>query len=136
MTIDNNMHGAADTQVDRIARALHAQAVAHVPARTLRQLRAPRAAAPPARAVHTTRTFGWTAAAAFAAALAIAIGLRPDAVSPTPGNASAVPTIAVTDVADGGSENDAYTDALASLDEDPGFYLWLASSDVQPLAME
>lgn len=136
MTTDNDIRGAGDAQLDRVARALHAQAVAHVPARTLRRLRTPRASSTPARAVRTTRTFGWVAVAACAAVVAIAIGLRPDAVAPTPGDVATAPTIAVTDVPDSGSGNDAYADALASLDEDPGFYLWLASSDVQPLAME
>lgn len=130
MTPDNDLRAAADTHVDRVARALHADAVAHVPARTLRQLRAPRAAAAPARAV---RTFGWAAAAACAAVFAVAIGLRQDPVAPTAGRPA---TIVATDARDSGSGNDAYADALASLDEDPGLYLWLASSDVQPLAME
>lgn len=131
MTTDNDrMH-----EFDRAARALHAQAVAQVPARTLRQLRARRAPAP--ERAHPMRAFGWAAAAACAAVFAVAIGLRQEPVAPgstePPTVAADVPAAASDDAVAG---DDAYADALASLDEDPGLYLWLASSDVQPLALE
>lgn len=130
MKTEHDPGAAADAHVDRVARALHAEAVAHVPARTLRQLRAPRADTASARGV---RGFGWMAAAACAAVFAVAIGLRQDPAASTSDQPA---VIVATEAADGGQGNDAYADALASLDEDPGFYLWLASSDVQPLAME
>jgi hypothetical protein len=117
-------------ELDRAARALHAEAVEHVPARTLQQLRNRRTSASPVRA-RPVRAFGWAAAAACAAVFAIAIGLRFDRDgASTPTDAQIV---AATDpsTADGG-----YDDALASYDEDPDLYLWLASSDAQPLAVE
>ena len=140
MTSDTDgPRAAADQHLDRVARALHAQAVGHVPGRTLRQLRARRAPAAPARtrSMRTPmRTFGWAAAAACAAVFAVAIGLRQQPVAPT-----GPPAVAAVDAPASGddapaSDNDAYADALASLDENPDLYLWLASSDAQPLAME
>ena len=135
MTTDTDgTNAAADRHLDRVARALHAQAVEHVPARTLRQLRARHAPAVLVRP-RPVRAFGWVAAAACAAVFAVAIGLRQEPVAP-----AAAPVVAADAATRGGdapvSGNDAYADALASFDEDPGLYLWLASSDAQPLAME
>jgi anti-sigma-K factor RskA len=118
-------------ELDRTVRALHAEAVDHVSRRTLQQLRTRRSIAtrtPPARA---TRALGWTIATACAAVFAVALGLRFDRDgASTPADAQLAAT-ADPSAAEGG-----YDDALASYDEDPDLYLWLASGDAQPLAME
>jgi hypothetical protein len=117
-------------EFDRVARALHAEAVDHVSPRTLLQLRARRSVATltPTRA---TRAIGWTIATACAAVFAIAIGLRFDrGGTSTPADAQIA---AATDPSTADSD---YDEALASYDEDPDLYLWLASSDAQPLAVE
>jgi hypothetical protein len=117
-------------ELDRAVRALHAEAVDHVSPRTLQQLRMRRATALPARA-RPARAFGWAAAAACAAIFAIAIGLRFDrGGTSTPADAQIA---AATDPSTADSD---YDEALASYDEDPDLYLWLASSDAQPLAVE
>lgn len=131
MTTDNDrMRAAVDQQLDRTARALHSEAVERVPARTLQQLRMRRTAAASARA-RPVRAFGLAAAAACVAVFAIAIGLRFDRdAASTPTDAQIAATTEPS-AADGG-----YDEALASYDEDPDLYLWLASSDAQPLAVE
>lgn len=127
MTTDND----SLRELDRVARALHAEAVERVPARTLQQLRTRRAAASlPARA-RPMHAFGWLAAAACAAVFAIAIGLRFDRDTVSTPADTQIATTTDPPIADSD-----YDDALASYDEDPDLYLWLASSDAQPLAME
>lgn len=131
MTTDQD--SLREFEFDRAARALHAQAIDHVSQRTLQQLRARRGIATraPARA---PRALGWAIATACAAVLAVAIGLRFDhdgAPMPADMQVTTAADPFAADTADGG-----YDDALASYDEDPGLYLWLASSDAQPLAME
>lgn len=117
---------ARDRTLDHVARALHAEALAHVSPRTRMQLRARRAQAQRAP-TRGTRILGWGLAGACAAVFAIAIGWRmglpPPAAGPMP-----------SAVAQSGSSD--YREAYATLDEDPDFYLWLATTDVQPLAME
>jgi hypothetical protein len=126
-------HIAGD-HVDRRARALHAEAVARVPGPTLLQLQAHRMRARhvPAR---PPRGLAWAAGAAFAAVFAVAVGLRP----PTPGADAAADAVATTEPEStyaGAGAPDGLNDAFAALDEDPDLYLWLASADAQPLAME
>jgi hypothetical protein len=75
--------------------------------------------------------FGWLAAAACAAVFAIAIGLRFDRDTVSTPADTQIATTTDPPIADSD-----YDDALASYDEDPDLYLWLASSDAQPLAME
>jgi hypothetical protein len=117
-------------ELDRIARALHAEGVAHVAPRTLMQLRVRRAwpAARPAP-LGSPRALGWGLAAACAMVFAVAIGLRMD--PPLSAYDAAPITQAATQAA-----NDDILETYAALDEDPDFYLWLATTDVQPLAME
>ncbi|MBJ6981246.1 MULTISPECIES: hypothetical protein [unclassified Luteimonas] len=115
---------------DRRARALHAQAVQHVPSRTLEQLRIRRtrgmsSAAVPARGA---RIAGWSLAAACTAVFALAIGLRQPGIEQAP----AAP-LATTSGPDAAAET---YEAFATLDEDPDLFLWLASQDALPLAME
>lgn len=123
----------AATAFDRHARALHAAAIEQVPTRALHQLRMRRRAAAPAPARVPARIRGWSVATACAAVFAVAVGVRmvpseaPVAVMAAAGAPSSATTAALADDP---------IDAVASLDEDPDFYLWLASSDAQLLALE
>ncbi|KAF1716614.1 hypothetical protein [Pseudoxanthomonas wuyuanensis] len=111
---------------DRQARQLHAAAVTHLSAQTLARLRAARHAAQtdaaPARRGH----WRWLAATAFSAVFAVAIVTQLGPLTQTPEAPDAT-------VADNISD---YDPALIVLDENPDLYLWLASSEAQPLAME
>lgn len=122
-----------DRELERIARALHADAVAHVPGRTLLQLRSRRRSGVRA-AASTPRTLAWGLGAAFAAVFAVAIGLRPEM------RETGLPTSTVAvepaDALDDPVALDALQDPFVAFDEDPELYLWLASADAQPLAME
>ena len=112
-----------DTRFDREMRQLHAAAVSQVSPQTRARLRAARHATP-ARG-HAWR---WIAATAFSTVLAVALGVQflPQA-GITPAATPAVAT-ASDDLDDSGS--------LATLDESPDLYMWLASSEAEPLAME
>lgn len=122
-----------DRELDRDARALHAEAVAQLPPRTLAQLRTRRDRARPAPA-RRAPALGWAlAATAAVAAIAVAFGVRMDPAAPVLSperRLAALPSEAVE------SAESRYRQTYAALDEDPDFYLWLASTDVQPLAME
>jgi anti-sigma-K factor RskA len=115
-----------DNAFDRDMRQLHAAAVSQISPQTLARLRSARqqAQTAPPRA-HAWR---WIAASAFSAALAVALGMQFLPQSATaPG---AVPALAAVD------GQDDYEEALATLDENPDLYVWLASSEAEPLAME
>lgn len=111
---------------DREMRKLHAAAVDHISPLTLARLRAARHAA------HTAPQRGhgwrWMAASAFSAVLAVVVGVRflPQS-APVP---HAQTTVATT------VPGDDYSYSMASLEENPDLYLWLASSEADPLAME
>ncbi|MBA3928440.1 hypothetical protein J2X02_002269 [Pseudoxanthomonas japonensis] len=119
--------------MDQQARRLHQAALAQVSPQTLMRLRSARheaqRQAPSAGGRHPWR---WLTATAFSAVLAVGIGLQwlpraPDAIVPSA-------TMAATP-----ADTDLSTDALgvaSAFDEDPDLYLWLASADAQPLAME
>ena len=111
---------------DRDMRQLHATAVAQVSPQTLARLRAARHAAQAApKRGHAWR---WVAATAFSAVLAVALGVQ---FLPQSGTVPAMqPTVAAMD------DDDVYGDSLATLDESPDLYMWLASSEAEPLAME
>ncbi|CAN5705510.1 hypothetical protein BH23PSE2_BH23PSE2_00130 [soil metagenome] len=122
-----------DHGLDRVARALHAEALVQLPPRTLAQLRArhDRVRRAPLR---RAPTLGWgLAATAAVTVLAVAFGLRMDPATPelAPDRRLAALPGAGVDMSE---SNDRQT--YAALDEDPDFYLWLATTDVQPLAME
>lgn len=120
-----NTHDDRDARFDAAMRQLHGTAVRRVPGRTLLQLRQRPAAARPPHAATARKSFGWPLAASFAAALALVVGLQLQHPDRTPA-AAPVATVA-----------DADTDDLGTvLDENPDFYLWLASSDANALAME
>jgi hypothetical protein len=126
------MKPADDSQnrFDQQARQWHAAALKELSPATLARLRAARHAAqtqaPPVRGLHG---YGrWIAATAFTAVLAVGIGVRllPLGESPLPSEMPAVPI----------ASNNEYNSAANVLDEDPDLYLWLASADAPPLAME
>lgn len=120
-----------DDPFDARMRALHADAVGHVGARTRAQLDARRVQA--RRPQATPRRAAWSfATAAAVAVLALGIGWRttlvPSGTEAPPATATALPTTPQADTFD--------DDAYSALSEDPDLFLWLASTDVQPLAME
>lgn len=117
---------------DRQARQWHAAALKELSPQTLARLRAARHAAQteahPARGFH----WRWLAATAFTAVLAVGVGVRflPWSEAPLPGEA---PALSVADSGNGGNGEYSSADVL---EEDPDLYLWLASSEAPPLAME
>ena len=111
---------------DRDMRQLHATAVTQLSPQTLARLRSGRQHAQTApRRGHAWR---WATATAFSAVLAVTIGLQ---LLPKPVETPAVQP--VTAAIDG---DDAYTDGVSALDENPDLYMWLASAEAEPLAME
>lgn len=121
-------------EFDRRLRAVHAQAVAQVPPRTLYalQVRRGHAASPATPARPGLRPGGWWAAAGLAAVFALAIGLRQPALEGAPVDAVPAPLAA----AGTAIEAAAWDEGLATLEEDPDLYLWVASQDSLILAME
>jgi len=116
-------HEQNDHDFDQAMRRLHAQAVDQVSPATRARLRVARqTATTPATAREPRR--GWVLATSFAAVSALAIGmlLRPSLQAPAV--TSPAPTVAAASTA----AYDADT-ALATLDENPDLYLWLASND-------
>lgn len=115
-----------NNEFDRDMRQLHTTAVAQVSPQTLARLRAARHAAQTApKRGHAWR---WAAATAFSAVLAVALGVQFLPRSSTVPTAQ--PTVATA------NNDDEYGDSVAALDESPDLYMWLASSEAEPLAME
>ena len=119
--------------LDRQARRLHQAALAQVSPQTLMRLRAARHEAaqhaPRAGRAHPWR---WLTATAFSAVLAVGLGVQWLPRTPDTPVQPAAPSLAQ---ADSELPTDAFG-ASGALDEDPDLYLWLASADAQPLAME
>lgn len=115
-----------NNEFDSDMRQLHATAVSQVSLQTLARLRAARHAAQVApKRGHAWR---WAAATAFSAVLAVALGVQ---FLPRSGTVpTAQPIVATVD------NDDEYGDSVAALDESPDLYMWLASSEAEPLAME
>ena len=118
--------GIENNSFDRDMRQLHTAAVTHISPQTLARLRAARhgAQAAPSRG-HAWR---WIAATAFSAVFAVVIGMQflPQS-TPVPATQPVVVTVDTV--------ND-YGNSVPTLDENPDLYLWLASSEAEPLAME
>lgn len=127
------MSGEPDTgdRIDRLARAIHAEAVEHVPSHVLARLR-PRPAPMPLRRWRPAPVLGWSLASAFAAALVWAVGTQ---VLVAPEGPPAVPTPLLADVPADTSVQDPWDDPLITFEEDPDLFVWLAS-EARPLAME
>lgn len=121
---DKRPSDANASDFDTALRQVHAQALEHVPARTLRQLRPQQASSRDATA--KPHLFAWPLAATCAIAL-VAGGLFLRLPSqPVPGDAAS--SVVVNE----GEPGDVY----AALDESPELYLWLASNDTENLVME
>jgi hypothetical protein len=116
----------APDSLDRRARQLHAEALAHVSPEVRARLRRARHEAISAGTERPSwRLPSWLAGGAMAAALVLAVVLRPDPAPPQPDALPAAGVAAAT-----------LEDPAVHLEEDPGFYLWLASADVTALALE
>ena len=113
----------ADARFDDAMRAAHADAIASVSARTRVQLHHRLHAAMSTRPARGHRP-AWGLALAGSLALVAVIGLRTRA----PGPSTPLPVAAERSGDDG--------DLVASLDETPDLYLWLASSDASGLVSE
>ena len=127
----NPVHPHDDTGFDAQARGLHRASLAQMSPQTLMRLRTARHEAQRAAPAEGTRSWRWLTATAFSAVLAVGIGLQflpRTSTAPAPGAATPV---AVTD-----GETALDEASAGTLDEDPDLYLWLASADAQPLAME
>ncbi|SKA09606.1 hypothetical protein [Novilysobacter spongiicola] len=115
-------------QFDRMARASHARSVEHLSPAVLARLRRARSAATEPR---RGRGFGWLvagSAAALALALVATLQLQP-AIDPEPAlsqpqMASMPAEASAREIAD-----EEVAAMLATLDENPDFYLWLAAND-------
>jgi anti-sigma factor RsiW len=123
MTSDDKRGPPDHDSFDRAMRDLHAQALIQVSPRTRARLRAARATTIQGAPMRGLR---WAAATAFAAVAALAIGLLwqgPDATTDSPTQTA--------------SRDAANYGAIATLDENPDLYLWLASNDdTLPPALE
>ncbi|WP_180543438.1 hypothetical protein [Luteimonas deserti] len=112
-------------------RALYTQAQDHVSSATIARLHRARHAAL-SMAPRPRRSWGVPAAAGFAALLVLAAGMQlmqaPPRVAPDPAPLAAGPAPAAVD--------EAALDALATYDESPDFYLWLAANEATLLAVE
>ena len=123
MNIGNEGGPSGHDSFDRAMRDLHAQALMQVSAPTRTRLRTARAATTHGAPMRGLR---WVVATAFAAVFALAIGLQwhgPDATTDAPTQTA--------------SRDAANYGAIATLDENPDLYLWLASNDdTLPPALE
>lgn len=127
MNTDNDHR--SDDRFDAAMRQRHALASARISPRVEAQLRQRRAAlrADPRRA-HSGWRPGWPVATACAAVLAVLAGtqLQREPASQTPAPAAMAAAAAAADRAD--------LDSV--LDENPDFYLWLASGDADTFAVK
>ena len=125
--IDNEKPIDANESFDRRMRQLHATAVTQLSPQTLARLRSARQQARTS-APRRGHVWRWAAATAFSAVLAVTIGLQ---LLPKPGSTPAAQPVVATI-----SSEDAYADSVSALDENPDLYVWLASSEAEPLALE
>lgn len=123
----NDPRTAAD---DDALRALYGRAQAQISAGTTARLHRARHAA--TTATSARRRWAWPAAAGFAALFALAIGMQ--SLAPPPHSAAPTPVLAEAEGA--AALDDGMADALATYEESPDFYLWLAANESTLLAME
>lgn len=121
-------HGPQD-RFDHAARGLHDDALRHLTPRTLARLR-PRSAAPAALAPSRRPVFALAGACVLALAALVGMQLLPDTGAPAPGGTTLAARQAPAPLALPAG------DVLATLEEDPDMFLWLASIEAQPVAME
>jgi hypothetical protein len=110
-----------DLEFDRRARALHARSLAELSPRVRAQLHNRQPAASTQARLQRPR-WSWATAAVFA--LALAFGMPWKSAQPPVEGASLAQAQATAPT------------GLATLEQDPDFYLWLASSDAVALASE
>jgi hypothetical protein len=111
---------------DRDMRKLHAAALNQISPQSLARLRAVRHRAQ--TAPQRGHAWRWMTASAFSAVLAVAIGVQ--FLSRSAPESTAQPAVATA------GTGDDYGDSMTPLEENPDLYLWLASSEAEPLAME
>lgn len=118
----------SDHEFDRAARRHHAAALAALPPQTRARLRAARQTA--ASTAPVAHRLGWTLAGSCAAVFALAISVqlhRDPAGAPPIQSASSAPA---TDRGDAlAVEREEFESLVATLDESPDLYLWLAVND-------
>lgn len=112
---------------DAHARHLHHAALAQISPDTLARLRRARHTANAAEPRRRPLLAPWLAGGAVAATLALAVVLRP--AGPVPG----APAMVATAVSERTAGD---TDPVETLQDDPGFYVWLGSLDTNAIAME
>ena len=119
-------HGSTPDRFDRAVRRLHDDALEQLSPRTLARLR-PRDATPLTPAWPGRRPT-WALATACAVVFAAVLGMQflPEAEAPPAAVVAAPQALPVPQV----------NDPLATLEEDPDMFLWLASIEAQPVAME
>lgn len=124
--------GTGADAVDHSARARHDQALAALSPRTRTQLHNRLQAALAGQSAHgrPMRVPAWSWAAAAALVLALAFGAPWRNLHEPPTTAAPLAAVAPAATAP------AADSALATLDQNPDFYLWLASSDAVALASE
>lgn len=125
--IDNEKTTDASESFDRRIRQLHATAVTQLSPQTLARLRSARQQAQTS-APRRGHAWRWVTVTAFSAVLAVTIGLQ---LLPKPGPAPAAQPVVATV-----GNDDVYANSVSALDENPDLYVWLASSEAEPLAME
>lgn len=125
--IEKDTTSHLDEAFDQRMRGLHATALDQLTPQALARLRSARQQAQIA-APSRGHAWRWVAATAFSAVLAVTLGLQllPNS-SPTP---VVKPIVAST------NNDDVYADGVSALDENPDLYMWLASAEAEPLAME
>ncbi|QOW19081.1 hypothetical protein INQ41_10555 [Lysobacter ciconiae] len=118
---------------DAQARALHADALAHVSPQVRRRLQQARHAATLGASRKHSRLWTWAGSAAVLA-LALGAGIQLQRVpAPAPGGSVPMASTAATSTRQSTDTVDAIdsevSGLLAALDENPDFYLWLAAND-------
>ena len=114
-----------DRRVDEVARRLHADSLTTLSPQTLSRLRAARQAS--ATVASGRHWLAWTLASTSAAIIALAIGMQLQ-VRPSDAPPPKIAATAPIEELDAAGLGDEYRSLSASLDENPEFYLWLASN--------
>lgn len=116
--------GIDDQRLDDTARRLHAGSLTAVAPKTLSRLRSARQARTTTAPSHWS---GWAFAGGTAAILALVIAAQPQWFS-SDAPAQQIADTAPIDELDAAGLGDEYRSLSAGLDENPEFYLWLASN--------
>ncbi len=134
-TVDD---GVIDDSLSRAARRLHLAAVANVSASTQAQLHQRRRRTLSGKAVLAhqgrVRPLAWAGAiAVLALVIALPMAMRPPQAPVASRISDRIATTSTTTHGSGSSNSDT---TIATLEEDPEMYVWLASSDAIALASE